>query len=98
MEKIEAEEDPGKKPEGEGETEPSADEDVEVSGGIGERDQSIKYIICFVKAVKLYQEKNRNCFWCRSPDHLIHDCLKDVSRSDQKMHLNIKEVTVKKGS
>ena len=76
-----AEEDPGEKPEGEGEKEPSADEDVEVSGGMEETDWSIKYIAHFVKAVKLYQKKNRNCFGCGSPEHLIWDCLKDTSRS-----------------
>ena len=55
--KDEAEEVPGKKPEGEGETELSADEDVEVLGGIEETDQSIDYIILFTKAVKFYQKK-----------------------------------------
>ena len=63
--------DPGEKPEGEGETEPSADKDVEVSGRMGEMDQSVKYIVHFMKAFKLYQKKNRNCFECRSPEHPI---------------------------
>ena len=51
--KDEAEEDPGEKSEGEGEREPSADEDVEVSCGIGQTDQSVQYIVHFGKAVKL---------------------------------------------
>ena len=49
-----AEEDPGEKPEG-GETELSGDEDVEVSGRIGETDQSIECIVYFT--VKLYENK-----------------------------------------
>ena len=79
-----AEEDPGAKLEGEGEMELSADEDVEASGGVEETDQSIEYIICFAKAVELYQKKNKNCFGCGSPDHLVWDCPKDVSRSARK--------------
>ena len=55
----EAGEDPGEMPEGEGETEPSADQDVEVSGRIGEMDQSIEYIVHFAKAVKLYQKQKK---------------------------------------
>ena len=54
----EAKEDPGVKLEGEGEMEPSVDEDVEVSDRVGETDQSIEYIIHFAKAVALYQKKN----------------------------------------
>ena len=95
--KDKAEEDPGKKPEGEGETEPSADKDVEVLGGIGEIDQSVKYIVCFAKVVKLYQKKNRNCFGHGSPEHIVQDCLKDTSRSAWKVCLNMKEGMAKKG-
>ena len=91
-----AEEDPGKKPEGGGETELSADEDVEVLGRIGERDQSVKYIVHFMKAVKLYQRKNRNCFGCGTPEHFICDWPKDTSRSAQKVYLNMKEGMAKK--
>ena len=93
----EAKEDPGEKPEGEGETESSADEDVEVSGRIGEMDQSIEYIVCFMKVIKLYQKKNRNCFRCGSPGNLVWDCPKDTSRSAQKVYLNTKEGAGKKG-
>ena len=60
--KDKAEEDPEKKPEGEGETEPPADKDVEVSGGMGQTDQFIEYIVHFAKVIKLYQKENRNCF------------------------------------
>ena len=95
--KDEAKEDPGEKPEGEGETEPSADEDVEVSGGIGETGQSIEYIVHFTKGVELYQKKNRNCFGYGSPEHLVQGCLKDTSRSAQKVCLNMKEGMAKKG-
>ena len=41
----EAKEDLGVRLEGEGETEPSTDEDVEASGGVGETDQSIVYVM-----------------------------------------------------
>ena len=82
-----AEEDPGVKYEGEGEMEPSADEDVEASGQVGETDQSVEYMIHFDKAVELYQKKNKNCFRCGSPDHLAWDCPKDVCRSAQKAYL-----------
>ena len=67
------EEDPGVKLEGEGETEPSANKDVEASGRVGETDKFVKYIINFTKGVEFYQKKNKNCFGCGSPDHLIQD-------------------------
>ena len=65
-----AKEDFSVKQEGEGEMEPSADKDVEASG-VGEMDQTVEYIVCFVKAVELYQKKNKNYFGCRSPDHHV---------------------------
>ena len=64
--------------------EPSTDEDVKASGRAGGTDQSMEYIIHFTKAVMLYQKKNRSCFRCGSPDHLVWDCLKDISKSAQK--------------
>ena len=70
-----AEEDPGVEPEGEEETEPSTDEEVGPFGKVKEADQSIEYIACFAKAVKLYQKKNKNCFRCGSRDYW-----KDVNR------------------
>ena len=66
-----AKEDPGVEQEGEGETEPSADEEVEVSGRVEEADQFVEYITHFTKAVELYQKKSKNCFGCGSPDHLV---------------------------
>ena len=93
----EVEEDPSEKPEGEGETEPSADKDVEVLGGIGEMDQSVECIVHFMKVVKLYQKKNRNCLGCGSPEHLMWDYPKDISRSAQKVYLNTKMGMAKKG-
>ena len=71
--------------------EPSADEGVEAWGAVGKMDQTIEYMVCFAKVVELYQKKNKNCFWCGSPDHLILDCPKDVSKSAQKAYLNMKE-------
>ena len=56
---------------GEGKTELSVDEDVEVLGRVGERNQSMEYIVHFAKVVELYQKKNNNQFGCGSPDHLI---------------------------
>ena len=61
-------------PEGEEEAEPSADEGVEASGEVDEGDECIKYIACCAKVVELCQKKNKNCFGCGSPDHLIWDC------------------------
>ena len=63
-----AEEDPSVEQEGEEETEPSADQEMEALGKVKEDDQSIEYITHFAKAVELYQKKNKKCF--RSPNHL----------------------------
>ena len=59
------------KQEGEGETEPSSDKDVEASGGVGEMDKTIEYIVHFAKVVELYQKKNKDCFGCGKPDLLV---------------------------
>ena len=67
----EAGKDPDANPDGEGETGSSAGKEVEASSRAGETDQSIEYIVHFTKAIELYQKKNRNCFGCSSPDHLI---------------------------
>ena len=53
---------PSVKQEGEGQMEPSADEDEEVSGGIGEMDQTTECMVCFTKVVELCQKKNKTCF------------------------------------
>ena len=86
------------KQEGEGETEHSPDKEIEVSGRMGGTDEAIEYIIQFAKAVKWYQQKNRSCFGCGSPDHLLWDCSKDISKTAQKADLNTKEGMAKKGS
>ena len=83
--------------EGEGDTEPSANEEVEALGRTEETDQPMKYIICFAKAVELHQQKNRSCFRCGSPNHLMQDCPKDMSKSAWKADLNNKGGTAKKG-
>ena len=68
----------------------SAAKEVEASSGAGETDQSIEHIICFAQVIELYHKKNRNCSGCSSPDHLIHNCPKDLSQSAQKSDLNTK--------
>ena len=83
--------------EGEGEMEPSADEEVKASGAVGGTDQPIEYIVHFAKVVKLYQHKNRSCFRCGSPDHLVQDCLRDIRKFVWKVDLNTKEGMAKKG-
>ena len=60
--------DSGVKQEKEGDTEPSADEEVEASGTVEGINQHMEYIISFIKAVELHQQKNRSCFGCKSPD------------------------------
>ena len=60
-------------------------------------DQPLKYIILFTKAVELYQQKSRSCFGYGSPDHLMQDCPKDISKSAWKVDLNTKEGMEKKG-
>ena len=72
----------------EGETEPSAEKEVKVSGRAGGTDQPKEYIVCFTQAVKLYQQKNKSYFGCQSPDHLVWDCLKDMSKSAWIANLN----------
>ena len=52
----------------------------------------------FANAVKLYQRKNQNSFRCGNHDHLVKDCLKDLSKTTQKASLNMKEGMMKKGS
>ena len=44
----------------------------------------MEYIIHFAKAVQLYQQKNRSSFGCGSPNHLMWDCSKDLSKSARK--------------
>ena len=77
----EVEENPGAMQGGDGKTESSADEVAKKLGGVGGRDQSMGYINHFANVVKLYQQKNRSCFGCRSPNHLMWDCPKDISKT-----------------
>ena len=72
----EAGKDSGVKPEREEETESSAGEEAQATSRAGEEDQSIAYMFHFPKAIELHQKKNRNCFGCSSPGHLIHNCPK----------------------
>ena len=92
----EGEADSSAKQEGEGETEPLADEEVKASGRVGGTDQHMEYIIHFTKAVKLYEQKNRSCFGCWSPDNLVQDCPKGIIKSAWKVGLNTTEGIAKK--
>ena len=94
----EVEENSGAKQEGDGQTASSADKEAKTSGGLGGMDQPVEYIVCFAKAVKLYQQKNRSCFGCRSSDHLMRDCPKDISKPAQKADLNTKDGMAEKGA
>ena len=58
---------------------------------MGGTDQLMEYIIHFAKVVRLYQQKNRSCFWGESSCHLVQDCPKDISKSAWKGDLNTKE-------
>ena len=79
------------------ETKSSDGEDQEILSEVGGADQLVGYIVCFANVVKLYQRKNQNCFRCGIPDHLVKDCLKDLSKTTQKVSLNMKEGMMKKG-
>ena len=63
------------------ETGSSDGEDQEILSGVGGANQSVGSIVCFANAVKLYQRKNQNCFGCGSPDHLMKDFPKDLSKT-----------------
>ena len=97
MESIGAEEDLSVKPDGEEEAESSDEEDPEASSGIGGPHQLVSYIIWFANAVTLHQRKIWNCFGCGSPDHLVRDCPKDLSKTAQRASLNAKEGMGRKG-
>ena len=81
----------------EGETEPLADKEVEALGRVEEPDQPMECIICFTKVVRLYQQKNRSCFRCGSPNHCMRDHPKDISKAAWKADLNTNEGMAKKG-
>ena len=75
-----------------------ADKEVEALGGVEETDQPMEYIVHFAKVVKPYQQKNRSCLGCGSPDHLMWNCPKDIIKSAWKVDLNTKERMAKKGN
>ena len=75
----------------------SSEGDQETPSEIGGANQPMSYIICFANAVRLYQKKKQNCFGCGSPNHLVKDCPKGLSRVTRKASLNVKEGTTKKG-
>ena len=95
MRSIGTEGDSSVKIEGEEEAESSAGEDQETPNEIGGTDQLISYIVHFDNAVKLYQKKNQSCFRCDSPDHLVKDCTKDLSKVARKVSSNAKMGTMK---
>ena len=97
VEHHETEEDSGPKPNGEKEAASSAEEDVGMTGKVGDADPSLGFIACFANAVDLYQKRNCNCFGCGSPEHLVKDCLKEMGKTARKVGLNLKEEMVRKG-
>ena len=97
VESIGTEGDLSVKPEEEEEAESSEEEDPDTLSGIGGADQPVSYIIHFADAIELYQKKNQNCFTHGTPDHLVKDCPKDLSKTTRKTSLNVKERTMKKG-
>ena len=74
VEDHETEEDSGQKPDWEKEAMSSAEEDVGMSGEVGDVGPQ------FTNAVDLHQKKNHNCSGCGSPDHLMTDCPKDLGK------------------
>ena len=50
------------------------------------------------EAVNLYQKKNQNCFRCGTPDHLVNNCPKDLSKVTRKASFNVKGGTTKQAS
>ena len=97
IESVKGEADSGEKQDKEGEMKLSADKEVKVSARREETDKPMEYIVCFPKVVELYQQKNRSYFGCGSPNHLMWDCPKDISKSAWKVDLNIMEGMAKMG-
>ena len=79
------------------EAESSDGEDPKTLGGVEGADQSLGYIVHLANVVHLYQKKNWNCFRYGSPDHLVKDFPKDLSKTTQKVSLNVNEGMMKKG-
>ena len=97
VEDCETEEDSGPKPDGEKETESSAEEDMGMLGEVGNVYPSLGYIAWFANMIELHQKKNCNCFRYGSPDHLVKDCPKELGKTARKVGLNLKEGMVKNG-
>ena len=91
------EEDSGPKPSGEKEVESSAEEDVGITGEVGDVDPSLGFVMQFANVVALYQKRNHNCLRCGSLDHLVKDCPKEMRKTARKVGLNLKEGMAKKG-
>ena len=51
----------------------------------------------FYQCSQAVSEEKWKLFGCGSPDHLIRDCLKDLSKTVQKVSLNVKEGMAEKG-
>ena len=98
MESTGTEGDLSVRPEGEEEAESSQGRDQENANEFRGADQLVSYIIPFANTVELYQKKNQNCFRYGSPNHLVKDCPKDLSKVARKVNLNIKEGMKKKGN
>ena len=97
VESIGTEGDLSVRPDGEEKAESSDGGNQETPSEIGEADHLISYIVHFSNTVKLYQKKNWNCFGCGSPNHLVKDYPKDLSKVTREASLNAKERATKKG-
>ena len=85
VEDHETEEDSGPKLDKEKEAEFPAEEDVEMTGEVGDVDPWLGYIMQFANAVELYQKKNHSCFRCSNPNHLVKDPPKELGKATRKV-------------
>ena len=69
-----------------------------MTGGVGDIDPLLGFIVQFANAVELYQKRNHNCFGCGCSDHLVNDCPKEMGKTARKVSLNLKEGMAKKGN
>ena len=69
----------------------SSEGDMEIPSEIGGANQLLIYIVQFDNAVELFQKKKQNSFGCGSPDHVVKDCPKDLTKVARKASLNVKE-------
>ena len=96
VEDNKTEEDSGPKPNGEKEAEPSAEENMGMTGKVSNVDPSLGFVTQFANTLELYQKRNHSWFGCGSPYYLVKDCLKEMGKTTRKVGLNVKEGTVKK--